>query len=69
MKTMTCKDMGGPCDAKISGKDPEDMIQNGMKHVEKDHPEMAADIEKMSDEDSEKWRADFQAKWDEAPEL
>lgn len=33
MKTMTCKQMGGPCDAPIKGSTPDEMMANGGKHV------------------------------------
>ena len=33
MKTVTCKQMGGPCDEKIQGETPEEMMQNGGIHV------------------------------------
>ena len=28
---MTCKQMGGPCDAKVKGETPDEMMKNGMK--------------------------------------
>ena len=33
MKTMTCRQMAGPCDAEITGSTPEEMMQNGEKHI------------------------------------
>ncbi len=44
MKTLTCAQMGGPCEEKISGNTPEEMMANGMTHLESAHPEMAADV-------------------------
>ena len=38
MKTITCKQMGGPCDAKIQGATAEEIMQKGGVHVN----EMAA---------------------------
>ena len=32
MKTMTCKQLYGPCDAPITGASSEEMIQNSQKH-------------------------------------
>ena len=32
MKTMTCKQLHGPCDAPISGATSEEMMQNSQKH-------------------------------------
>jgi hypothetical protein len=71
MKQMTCPAAGGPatCTAVLSGNTAEEMVANGMKHVEEAHPEMAADIKKMSQEDMAKWMVDFQHKFDALPEL
>lgn len=33
MKTMTCKQMGGPCDTAIHGETSEEMMNNGAAHV------------------------------------
>ena len=32
MKTMTCKQLHGPCDALIHGESSEEMIKNSQKH-------------------------------------
>ena len=34
MKTMTCKQMGGICDMPISGETPQEMMDNGTKHIQ-----------------------------------
>jgi hypothetical protein len=71
MKQMTCPAAGGPatCTGTLSGNTAQEMVADGMKHVEKAHPEMAADIKKMSPDDTKKWMADFQKKFDALPEL
>jgi hypothetical protein len=71
MKQMTCPAAGGPapCSGVLSGNTAEEMVANGMKHVTEAHPEMAADIKKMSKEDTAKWFAEFQSKFDALPEL
>ncbi len=33
MKTMTCKQLYGPCDALIHGNTAEEMMQNSQKHA------------------------------------
>ena len=38
MKTVTCKQMGGPCDTKIQGNTPDEIMHKGDDHVN----EMAA---------------------------
>ncbi|MDB5194510.1 MAG: hypothetical protein JWN50_524 [Parcubacteria group bacterium] len=63
--------MGGKCDVKITGSTEDEMMANGMKHMEEAHPEMAADIKKMDRADplmvawAEKFKADYAA----APEM
>jgi predicted small metal-binding protein len=71
MKTMTCKQMGGECDAKIAGSTPDEMMANGMKHLEQAHPKMAADVKKASKTDPMmvEWNKKFQADFAAAPEM
>ena len=68
---MTCPAAGGPatCSGVLSGNTAEEMVADGMKHVTQAHPEMAADIKKMSPDDTAKWMADFRQKFDALPEL
>jgi hypothetical protein len=63
--------MGGPatCTTAFTGNTPEAIVDQAMKHVTEAHPEMAADIQKMSKEDTAKWFAEFQGKFDALPEL
>ena len=78
MKTMTCKQMGGPCDAEIHGATAEEMMANGGKHVEemaaKDddqgHKETAQQMEEsMQDEEKNKaWTEKFNKDFEETPE-
>ena len=70
MKQMTCAAMGGPatCTAVLSGNTAEEMVADGTKHVAEAHPEMAADIAKMTPEESAKWMAGFKPKFDALPE-
>ncbi len=67
MKKMTCRDMGGPCDAAMTANTPDEMMEKGMEHVRKAHPEMVDDIENMSDEDGKKWNDAFMKKWASTP--
>ena len=68
---MTCAQMGGPatCSTMISGNTAEEMAKNGMDHINQAHPEMAADIKKMTLEETTKWMNDFQPKFDAAPSV
>lgn len=77
MKEMTCKEMGGSCDAVIRGETAEEMALNGGKHLtemsEKD-PGHKRDKEVMDESQNnpqhiEKWMAEFEAKFDALPEV
>jgi predicted small metal-binding protein len=71
MKQMTCAQMGGPatCTTLITGETAEEMVKNGMDHINNAHPDMSADIKKMTPEETTKWMADFNAKFDAWPEM
>ena len=71
MKQMTCAQMGGPasCNFVVSGNTAEEMAKNGMDHVTEAHPDMAEQIKKMTPEETTKWMADFQVKFDAQPEM
>lgn len=70
MKTMTCKQMGGPCEAAIQGNTPEEMMNNGMVHLEQAHPEMAAEVKSAPKDDPKmkEWNDKFMADWANTPE-
>ena len=59
--------MGGPCNAEITGNSSEEIRTKGMEHVEAVHPEMVGDIKKMSQEETDKWNADLDQKFEAAP--
>ena len=71
MKQMTCAQMGGPatCMAVITGDTEDDMIQNGMTHLKEAHPDMVEGMKTAPKESMDKWREDFQRKWDTTPEM
>ena len=70
MKTLTCAQMGGGCDAKISGSTPDEMMANGMTHLEEAHPEMAASVKAAlpTDPMMVEWNEKFQKDFADAPE-
>ena len=70
MKEMTCAQMGGPatCATVLSGNTPDEMIDNGMKHLTETHPDMVEGMKSMPKDKMEAWRADFQKKWDATPD-
>ena len=71
MKQMTCAQMGGPadCQVMIQGSSAEEMAQNGTNHVMQAHPDLAEQMSKMSQEDKDKWMADFRPKFDAQPDM
>ena len=71
MKTMTCAQMGGECDAKITGNTPDEMMMNGMKHLEEVHPKMAADVKAASPTDPMmiQWNENFKKDFEAGPEM
>ncbi len=71
MKTMTCAQMGGECNAEITGSTADEMMMNGMKHLEEAHPKMAADVKAASPTDPMMvaWNEKFQADFEAAPEM
>lgn len=70
MKTLTCKQMGGPCDAVLTADTYDGMMQAGWEHMKVAHPEMVADIEKMGKDDPmmKDWETNFKKTWAETPE-
>jgi hypothetical protein len=76
MKKMTCKEMGGSCDAVIEGNTAEEMALNGGKHLtemsEKDaghkRDKEVMDASQNDPEHIEKWMADFKTKFEALPE-
>jgi predicted small metal-binding protein len=67
MKTLSCKDLGGTCEAKFSASSWDDMVQTMTKHVMEKHPDVAKQMEKMHNEDPKKWSSQTKPKWDAAP--
>ena len=75
-KTMTCKDMGGVCDAAMTASTPEEMMKMGGDHVNQmagtDPAHM--EIKKMMDMSmtdkvmADKWHMEFMKTWESAPE-
>ena len=67
---MTCKQLGGPCEEKIQGATPDEMMKNGMTHLEQAHPDMAADIKAMPKDDPKmvEWSTKFMADFESTPD-
>lgn len=65
---MTCAEMGGPCDAKITSASAEENMTKGMAHLEAAHPDMAASVKAMPKEEMEKKMAEINATYAAKPE-
>jgi hypothetical protein len=74
MKTMTCRQMGGACDAVIEGNTVGEMMQNGAKHLHESGEEGDKKaLEMMNDmqgkpEEQKTWEEDFKSKFAQLPE-
>jgi len=68
MKTMTCKDLGGKCDQKLSAESWNEMVGQMVKHVTENHPDVATQMERMHNEDPKKWSRETKPKWEATPE-
>lgn len=69
MKRMTCKELGGACDHTLSAETWDDMVKKLTAHVMDKHPDVAARMKKMHEEDPKKWGKQMKPKWDAAPEV
>lgn len=64
MKTLTCKELGGVCDDKLSSNSQNDMANKAMNHMREKHPEI---LDGMSAEDRAMWTESLQKKWNSIP--
>jgi predicted small metal-binding protein len=68
MKTMTCRELGGGCDQKLSANTWDEMVQKMSKDVMEKHPDAAKQMEKMHNEDPKEWGREMKPKFDSAQE-
>lgn len=68
MKTMTCRELGGKCDQKLSAGSWDEMVKAMTRHVMEKHSHVAAEMAKMHEQDPHKWGKEMKPKWDAAPE-
>ncbi len=70
MKSLTCSQMGGPCETAITGETLEELVKNGTEHVmsndDDGHKAVAEQMQNMSDEELNAWNAEMQTKFDAA---
>ena len=69
MKTLTCRELGGKCDEKLSAETWDGMVKAMTKHVMANHPDVAKEMERMHNEDPKKWGKEMKPKWDAAAEV
>ena len=67
MKAMTCKELGGKCNQRLTANTWEEMVKTMTKHVMDKHPDVAQEMQKMHEQDPKKWGQEMKPKWDAAP--
>jgi predicted small metal-binding protein len=68
MKTMTCRELGGPCNELLSADTWEDMVRKMTAHVMREHPSTAKEMERMHHEDPKRWAREMKPKWEAKPQ-
>ncbi len=77
MKTMTCRQMGGPCDTAIQGNTAEEMMNNGAAHIkemagkgDEEHKKVLEMMDEMqkNPESGKEWNEKFMKDFAELPE-
>jgi predicted small metal-binding protein len=69
MKSMTCKQLGGPCNKKLSAATWDEMVKTMTQHVMKEHPETAKEMEQMHNDDPKRWGREMKPRWEAKPDL
>jgi predicted small metal-binding protein len=71
MKKITCKEMGGDCDAVITAETAAEMMEKGKAHVMEahaadasSHAEIMEKMKAMTDEEFVAWQTDFTQKFE-----
>ena len=69
---MTCKEMGGVCEAEIQGETAEEIMEKGKQHVreatDEAHQGLVKQMENISEEDMAAWEKGFREKYEAAPD-
>jgi predicted small metal-binding protein len=68
MKSLTCKELGGVCDQKISAESWDEEVMAMTKHVMENHPDVAKRMQQMHKEDPRRWGRENKPKWDATPD-
>jgi len=68
MKTLTCEQIGGPCDMQLQAGNETDMMQEAWSHMQREHPQFAESIRAMPQSGRDSLRAAFHAVWIDTPD-
>ena len=76
MKRLTCRDLGGPCDAEFTGEAFEEIGKKSYEHVmeqmqngDEAHLSAAKNMKNAAPEQRQAMMAEFKRKFDEAPNV
>ena len=76
MKKLTCRDLGGPCDAEFTGDSIDEIGKKSREHVmeqmqkgDKAHLSAANNMRSATPEQQKAMMAEFKRKFDEAPNV
>ena len=76
MKRLTCRDFGGPCDAELTGDSFQEIGQKSYEHVmeqikngEEAHKAAAENMRNASAEEQKSMMAEYEKRFNEAPNL
>jgi predicted small metal-binding protein len=69
VKAMTCTQLGGKCDERLTAESWDEMVKVMTKHVIEKHPDLAKHMEKMHEKDPRKWGKEMKPKWEATPEI
>ena len=76
MKRLTCKDLGGPCDAELTGNSFQEVGKKSYEHVigqinagDEAHKAAAAKMKTSSPEEQKSMMAEYEKNYNEAPEV
>ena len=67
MKTLTCRELGGDCDQKLTAETWDEMVKTMTAHVMEKHPDVAQAMKEMHETDPRQWGREMQPKWEAAP--
>jgi predicted small metal-binding protein len=66
---MTCRELGGICETKLSASSWDEMVSTMVGHVTENHPDLAKQMEAMHNADPKKWGRETKPKFDAAPDV